>query len=414
MRRLLALVCAFFALALTPAAQAQGRDAALKRSLTSAARSAGSASGVFVLNATDRDVLFRKRERTRRILASNTKLFTTGAALAQIGVQGTIATDVLGDGTRDPTGVFRGDLYLRGGGDPTFGSVSFVKRRYGGDGATVEQLADQLAASGLTEVRGAVVGDESRFDSLRGGPASDFRVSRDVSGILSGLAFNRGLANEFGGAFQTDPPAFAADRLDDALEERGIRVTRSPRAGTTPPGATPLATVSSPPMRRIAQLTNKDSDNFFAEMLVKAVELSKNGRGATAPGARTVARFARELDARPRLVDGSGLSRGNTASPKDIVNFLDELRVRDEFPAFFDSLTIAGVDGTLRKRMRRGPARRRCRGKTGTLIGVSALSGYCQSLGGDTIVFSILINRAGFSAKKIEDRMVQAIARFRG
>jgi D-alanyl-D-alanine carboxypeptidase len=88
--------------------------------------------------------------------------------------------------------------------------------------------------------------------------------------------------------------------------------------------------------------------------------------------------------------------------------------VRDEFPAFFESLTIAGRDGTLRKRMRRGPARGRCRGKTGTLSGVSSLSGYCQSRSGDTIVFSILINRAGFRAKKVEDRMVQAIAAYNG
>jgi D-alanyl-D-alanine carboxypeptidase/D-alanyl-D-alanine-endopeptidase (penicillin-binding protein 4) len=411
MRRLLAVACALAALA-PPAAAAA--DASLNRALSSAMRGAGRSSGAFVLNATDRDVLFQSRAGTQRILASNTKIFTTAAALGQIGTQGTLPTVVLGDGQRDPAGVWQGDLYLKGGGDPTFGSGTFIRRAYG-NGADIGSLADQLEASGVTQVRGRILGDESRFDSLRGVPDSGFAVSRDVGGPLSGLAFNRGLASERGYSFQLNPPAFAAARLDDALEARGISVTRSPAAGPAPPGAVQLAAVESPQMSTLVRLTNKDSDNFFAEMLLKDVAASASGRGTTRAGARVAAAFARRLGARARLVDGSGLSRGNRASPRQVAEILDELRERNEFQAFFDSLPVAGRDGTLRDRMRRGAARTRCRAKTGTLSNVSALSGYCESRSGDTIVFSFLMNAVSpVGARRLQDRMTQELARIDG
>ena len=87
------------------------------------------------------------------------------------------------------------------------------------------------------------------------------------------------------------------------------------------------------------------------------------------------------------------------------------MRTRDEFNDFFASLSVAGRDGTLRPRMRGGPARGRCRGKTGTLSNVSAVSGYCRARSGETYVFSILMNRVSpFGARGVQDRMLQAIA----
>ena len=86
-------------------------------------------------------------------------------------------------------------------------------------------------------------------------------------------------------------------------------------------------------------------------------------------------------------------------------------REQDESDALLDSLSIAGRDGTLADRMRRGPARDRCRGKTGTLSDVSALSGYCEARSGDTYVYSILMNRVSTTgARLLQDRMVQKIA----
>jgi serine-type D-Ala-D-Ala carboxypeptidase/endopeptidase (penicillin-binding protein 4) len=405
MRRVLLTLLALSALAPVEAAQAD-----LKSSLTLQMRQAGRYSGAYVSNLSTGERVFAWRAGKPRILASNTKLFTSAAALARFGTEGTLGTTVLGHGQLDIEGVWQGDLYLRGGGDPTFGSQSFTNRAYG-EGATVEELAALVDEAGVQRVTGRIYGDESLHDSLRGGPDSGFGVSIWV-GPLSALSFNRGLATERGRGWQSSPPAFAAARLDAALERRGIRVRLKPRAGTAPAGSTELASVESPPMQTLVRMMNKPSDNFFAEVLTKDLAMQAKGLGTTTAGARLAAGFARRLGARARLVDGSGLSRGNQASPHRVVRLLGAMSARPEYDAFVDSLPIAGQDGTLKTRMRRSPARWRCRGKTGTLSNVSALSGYCEVLSGDTYAYSILMNGVYPSgARVLQDRMLQAIAR---
>ena len=411
MRRICLLFLAL--LALLPAGAAAQDQARMVKQLTGQMRYAGAYSGAYVVNVSHEKpgVVFRWREHTARILASNAKLFTTTAALARFGREGTLGTEVLGSGQLDAEGVYHGSLYLRGGGDPTFGSRRFTKRSYGG-GATVQDLADLLGEAGIQRVTGRVYGDESAFDSLRGGPDSGYATSIWV-GPLSALSYNRGLFTETGRGFQANPPAFTAARLDDALEASGIPVRLKPRAGLTPPEATVLASVVSPPMERLLRLTNKPSDNFFAEMLLKDLAHLAGGVGTTARGARVATSFARRLGARPRLVDGSGLARGNRASPYSVVRLLSAMYRRDDFDPFVDSLPIAGQDGTLFDRMRRSSARYRCRGKTGTLSNVSALSGYCEAETGDNYAYSILMNGVyPTSARRLQDRMLQAIAKF--
>jgi D-alanyl-D-alanine carboxypeptidase/D-alanyl-D-alanine-endopeptidase (penicillin-binding protein 4) len=388
---------------------AQAAQADLKSSLTRYMRLSGSASGAYVVNLSTGEKIFAWRAGTPRILASNTKLFTSSAALARFGTEGTLGTEVLGDGERDDAGVWRGDLYLHGGGDPTFGSSTYTRKFYGG-GATVQQLAKLIDEAGVERVTGRVYGDESRQDSLRGGPDSGYGVSIWV-GPLSALSYNRGLANEGGSAFQTNPPAFAAARLDDALEARGIAVRRKPSVARAPTGLDVLASVDSPPMDRIIKLMNKPSDNFFAELLAKDIAMQVNGRGTTSAGAALIAGFARRVGSAAQLVDGSGLSRGNRASPYRIVRLLTAMAQRDEYGALLDSLPIAGRDGTLFDRMRTGPARGHCHAKTGTLSDVSALSGYCEARSRDVYGFSILMNRINpTSARRLQDRMAQALA----
>jgi serine-type D-Ala-D-Ala carboxypeptidase/endopeptidase (penicillin-binding protein 4) len=390
MRRALLILLAATSLLPVEAAQAD-----LQSSLTRQMHQAGSYSGAYVTNVTTGERVFAWRAGTPRILASNTKLFTSAAALARFGTEGTLGTEVLGAGALDPDGIWRGDLYLRGGGDPTLGSRALA------------QLAALLEDAGIERVTGRVYGDESRHDSLRGGPDSGYGVSIWV-GPLSALSFNHGRASS---GFQVDPPAFAAARLDAALEARGIRVRLRPRAAITPEASELLASVESPPMETLVRLTNKLSDNYFAEILAKDLAMQANGQGTTSDGARLAAGFARRLGARARLVDGSGLSRGNRASPYRVVRLLAAMFQRDEYDAFVGSLPIAGQDGTLEKRMRSYPARWRCRGKTGTLSNVSALSGYCEALSGETYAYSILMNRVYTpGAQRLQDRMLQAIA----
>jgi serine-type D-Ala-D-Ala carboxypeptidase/endopeptidase (penicillin-binding protein 4) len=114
----------------------------------------------------------------------------------------------------------------------------------------------------------------------------------------------------------------------------------------------------------------------------------------------------------PRLTDGSGLSRADRTTPRQVVRLLERMDGQDTAATWTASLPIAGRTGTLRKRMRRTAAAGRCSAKTGTLIGVSALSGYCTTTGGVRVAFSFLENRVCAScAKNVEDRMVSAIAR---
>ena len=269
-----------------------------------------------------------------------------------------------GDWSQD--GTWRGDLYLVGGGDPTFGSGRFARRSYGG-GASVETLAGRLERAGILRVTGRVYGDESRFDSLRGGPDSRYAISPYV-GPLSGLSYNRGLCHRERPRLPAQPAGVrgrTARRSARAPRDPGQGAPRGPAARRNLRCGWPPS--SSPTMARLATLTNKPSDNFFAEMLVKALSAQAGGRGTTAR--RDAAGGAlRQPDRRPPLAASptARASRAATARrPTASARLLLAMRERDEFPEFFASLSIAGRDGTLRPRMRRGPARGRCRGKTG-------------------------------------------------
>ena len=188
-----------------------------------------------------------------------------------------------------------------------------------------------------------------------------------------------------------------------------------PRSERRPPEGEILASVDSPPMERLIELTNKPSDNFFAEMLLKDLALQANGRGTTRGGARLAAGYARGAWARAcgwstardsRAATGPRRARWSTCWPR-----WSEHDTEEYGGEYRDSLSIAGRDGTLATRMRRGPARSHCVGKTGTLSNVSALSGYCELRSGEQVAFSILMNNVyPGGARSIQDAMVQAIA----
>jgi D-alanyl-D-alanine carboxypeptidase/D-alanyl-D-alanine-endopeptidase (penicillin-binding protein 4) len=398
-------------LAALPAAPAAGQSqrAALKSALIREMRGASASSGAFVADADTGAAVFGWKSGTSRILASNTKMFTAAAALASQGPGAVLETQVLGLGAIEPAiGTFRGDLYLRGAGDPSLGSEAYNRRRYAG-GASVEALAQELYDRGLRRVEGGIVGDESLFDSLRGTAYSGFGGSGDIGGPLTALAYNHGRTAQ--GRFQTNPPLYAAARFADALRRVGVRVTEPAAAGEAPDTALELADVESSPMARLVQITGVRSENWFAEMLTKGL----TGEGTTRAGVAEARRHARSLGARVALADGSGLSRSNRAAPREVVDFLVAQHDRPDFDAFFAALPTAGVSGTLADRLRSGAARGRCRAKTGTIRSVTTLSGYCATLGGRMLAFSILMNDTSIAPGRArQDRMVQAIARFRG
>lgn len=386
----------------------------LVRSLNAGMRAAGSESGAYVVDLTTGQTLYSSRAGVGRLPASVEKLYTTTTALLRFGPNATLTTSILGLGS-ETGATFTGTLYLRGGGDPTFGSASFDQANYG-TGATMQQLvADLTEQTGVHVFAGNIVADESFLDSERGTPATGGQPSIYVEGELSGLAYDRGWADPYGDVYYKHPALEAGLQLLAALRAAGVTVNQSTpvSAGVTPPGATSLATVSSPPMSTLVALTNTPSDNFFAEMLVKDIGARFGGAGTTAAGAAVVsAQVAGSFGIHPRLDDGSGLSRYDLTSPLQVVTLLRQMAGD---PQFTSSLAVAGETGTLQDEMQGTYAQGRCRGKTGTLSDVSNVAGYCRARDGHTLAFALLMNGIDPDyAHPIQERMQVALARYDG
>jgi D-alanyl-D-alanine carboxypeptidase/D-alanyl-D-alanine-endopeptidase (penicillin-binding protein 4) len=364
-------------------------------------RSAGGSSGAWIAEAEGKQ-LFSLRPEVRRTPASVQKLLTTSTALARFGERDRIRTVVLADGVLGEDGTLEGDLYLQGLGDPSF------------EGSDLARLAAQVRDAGVERVSGRVYGDESYFDNRRGLPAGGFRLSVHV-GPLSALSFNGGRLSPYGSGFQGDPPRFVAERLRAALAARGVEIPRSARRGKAPRTSVPLATVQSPTIRALVRHTNQVSDNYYAEMLLKGLGARFSGNGSTLAGATVVKRVQGGFGVTGSVLDGSGLSRADALSPHAVGRLLTEAQNEPWFDSFYRSLPLAGRSGTLRKRMRGTPAQGRCRAKTGTLIGVSALAGYCRSQTGGRIAFALLMNSVNvLRARVAQDRIAAALAGFRG
>jgi D-alanyl-D-alanine carboxypeptidase/D-alanyl-D-alanine-endopeptidase (penicillin-binding protein 4) len=396
------IVClaALLAAVLAPTADAAGRAATI-RLLDRQMNRAGTGSGAFVMDLDSGATLYSRSAEVPRIPASVNKLYTTSTALVRYGAETQLNTDVLADAQPDEDGVLKGNLYLRGGGDPEFAQ------------AQARGLARVLAESGLKRVTRRVIGDESRFDALRGGPDSNYRTSFWV-GPLSGLPFNHGLLLDSKSHFQKNPPYYAARAFERELVRAGVKVRWHARAGVAPAGAAPIGEWASSRMSVIIRHTNRPSDNYMAETLLKDLGADFGSGGTTAAGAAVARSEAAKYGAYPTMVDGSGLSRQNRTTPHDVVRLLAGLDGTDFADPMRISLSVAGKSGTLSDRMRHSSAKGRCRAKTGTLSGVSNLAGYCTSRSGARLAFAFLMSGVSvYTAHPIQDRMAAVLARYR-
>ncbi|HWI72072.1 MAG TPA: D-alanyl-D-alanine carboxypeptidase/D-alanyl-D-alanine-endopeptidase [Baekduia sp.] len=411
MRRRSAVLSALVALLLcalvSPAASLAVDRAGLHSTLNTLHNRLGGAAGAYVVDLSDGSVLYAHRDSLALAPASNEKLFVTATALLKFGASGTLTTSLAAaPGTEiDADGVLRGDLYLVGGGDPTLGDSG------------LSALADQLVDAGVTRIAGGVIGDESLFDTLRGGPDSAYRPDGDLGGWLTALSWRHGRAGAKG------PARAAAAKLAAILKARKVKYARKPRAGKlsavsgggVAADAEPLATLASPTIGSLIGMTNIPSENYYAEMLAKALGARYGAGGTTSAGLAVARTQLSAFGIHPKLVDGSGLSRADRTTARQVVRLLERMDGQDTAATWRASLPIAGQSGTLKTRMRGTAAAGRCSAKTGTLIGVSALSGYCTTTGGVKVAFSFIENQVcNYCAKKVEDRMVSAIARLEG
>jgi serine-type D-Ala-D-Ala carboxypeptidase/endopeptidase (penicillin-binding protein 4) len=372
----------------------------------------GTASGLLVADAESGKVLCASAAKRPRSLASNMKLFTTATVLSRLGPETRIPTKVFADGTVDANGVLHGSLYLKGGGDPALGTPAFYDSYLAGLGTNVFALTPQVEAAGIERITGRLYADDTIFDRRRGVADSGYATSSYI-GPLSGLAFNSGFSGSTSASgFSSDPAKLAASKLARSLRGSGVGVPPQVALAATPPDADRVALIRSPTLDRIVDTTDVYSDNFFAEMLIKLLGARLGDGGTTAAGAAVVEAFARAHDSGVHAVDGSGLTRSNRASPRQVVNLLLAMREDPAGEDFIQDLALAGQEGTVDSRMHGTAAYGRCRTKTGTITGVSNLSGYCFNRSGRVMVFSILMNgvRNLGLAHLDQDRIAGAVA----
>jgi serine-type D-Ala-D-Ala carboxypeptidase/endopeptidase (penicillin-binding protein 4) len=336
--------------------------------------------------------------------ASNEKLTVAVTALDRLGPGFRIPTEVRAEGTYTPDGVWHGRLVLKGYGDPAL---------YKSD---LRRLAQRVRDEGILRVTGAIVADETYFDKARVGPGWKPSYYKDESPPLSALVVNRARID---GHISSDPARAAGVLFKQALKAAGVAVAGRVKKAAADPGAPILAQVTSRQLRALVQRMNRVSDNFFAEMLLKLIGAQVRGNGTTAAGAAVVRSTLRNHGVPlrgVRIADGSGLSDYDRLTAKAVTYLLIwGVSDADFDRSFVRSLPVAGVNGTLKDRMRSGAAYRHVLAKTGTTNRASALSGYATSASAEPrYVFAILQNGNPIPywyARAAQDRFAQVLAR---
>ena len=424
--------------------------------------------GVCIQSLKDKSILYERNADHVFLPASNNKLLTSAAALGILGSDFTYSTRLAYTGTLDSDGTLNGDLYLRGSGDPILsladldtlvqqaarsglkrvkGSLRYddiaFDRQWLGEGWEWDDEAGYDAAqiSALNVNHNVVlvtlapagkIGEHPTVhvqpaesyvtivNTATTGPAKskptfivDRKEGRNTLLIFGSIPLDAPAGKPFSVSVSIEDPArFTATLCMDSLAKAGIHLDSTRLSDTpVPPVATLLAEHRSPPLSELIKRMNKPSDNLMAECLLKTVGAARKGQGTGGSGG-TAAQAARAwfgtvgLDlTRLRQSDGSGLSRHNYVSPRNLVHLLAYCQTRPDFATFYDSLPIAGVDGTLRNRMKTTSAANNCRAKTGTLSHVTALSGYVTTRDGELLAFSLLMNNNLISAAS--DRIAQ-------
>lgn len=371
---------------------------------------AGPDSGTLVYDLDTGLGLYAVRDRIGRPPASVEKLYTTVALMRLLGPDARLHTEILGTG-HQAGATWHGNLYLRGGGDPTFGDAAFNQVWYHGLGSNATELAQALLRRGIHRVTGRVYADESLFDRRRGGLLTDYAMDTpDYEGQMSALVYDHGSATN-----KLSPAQFAVKEVVLTMRGAGIQARWSKPTARTPKDARLLARVSSPPLQTMTRMMDVPSDDLFADLFAKQLGvLFGGGHGTLAAGARVISRtIAADYGIHPTILDGSGLSRDDRSSPIQIVALLAGVWHTPAGRQLSWSLPTVGEQGTVQGIGVKTPAQRRCIAKTGTLNDVTNLAGYCHSLGGDTLAFAFMIDGPpNWTATVLESKMVGDVASY--
>lgn len=375
---------------------------------------ANTVSGVFIYNPLMQDTIFANNESLPMIPASVTKLFTTSTSLAVMGGDHKLSTKLYSDDIDFKDGELDGNLYIKG-----FGNSVFTD-------SDLEYLVTELVKKGIKIISGSVIGDDSYFDDIytredwidgeranvKLPPISALVVDRNRTTIRKKIRKRYRYITEN----TNDPPVFAANKLSEKLKSAGIEIKGKTTKGSTPAKVYLLAE-KSVQLKDLISLINKHSDNFLAECLFKTLGAEASGvQGNSFFSQQAILKFIKDnniYSTGTEIVDGSGISRFDQATPLAINGVLEKMYFDlVHFDDFFNSLSIAGVDGTLRGRMMGSGAENNFRGKTGSLNGVSGLAGYLTTPDGEDLIVTIIFefNKGGWGYyRDVQDQIVEIL-----
>ncbi len=382
--------------------------------------------GAMIQSLDHGDVVFSINPDQLLVPASNAKLLTVAAAAERLGWAYTFETVVRATTAIAPDGTIRGDLVVRGGGDPTPGDRPNLS-------PALTTIADALWRQGVRRIEGRIIGDDDGFaeEPYGAGWAWD-DLPFSYSAPISALNYNENVhaasttaAGELRFTSVENPTIAFAKALRAALVARGVTVVgEAADIDLAPPGPLPaglpmLASYRSAPLSEIARRLLKSSQNLYAEVFLRAIG-REDGRPESSTAGLDIVRETLAgwgIDAGTvAQADGSGLSRYNLVTPATLTKVLEHMYRRVSLrDAWLAALPIAGVDGTLEKRMKGTAAEARVFAKTGSLSSVRALSGYVQAKSGEWFVFSILANNfaaptTAADVDRVIDQVVERVA----
>lgn len=337
------------------------------------------------------------------IPASTQKIPVAATALEQLGEDFRYTTRVAA--TAAPTGgAINGDLYLIGGGDPLLSSDWYPQsnlERYAVTTPTsLDRLADDVVAAGVSSISGNVVGDGSRYDDEFYAPGWGVGVAGLEGGPYDALLVNdaRVLGDDLRAS---DPNEGGAREFARLLEERGVTIAGGATAGTAPDNAVEIASIDSAPMSDVVGEMLGNSDNNTAELVVKELGFDQAGAGTREAGLGVVREQLVDWgvdDSVIVLADGSGLSLDNRLTCDALITVLQRTGFDSPVGA---GLPVAGQSGTLIDAFVDDAVAGRLRGKTGTLNNppfnvdppaVKALAGYLPVEGGGAVEYVLVLN----------------------
>ncbi len=425
---------------------------------------------LLAINPLSGDTLYKKNIYRPMIPASNIKLFTTAVALKLMGPEYLISTKLLTDDPDLNDGSIDGNLYLKGFGNPLFsskdldslvsyldslkikkisgniiGDDTFFDNIYSRDDWIIQENANvplppvsalvlnknkfvlklnshrkvgkKLKYSVIPDYPFVKVNMRARVTKFRTRPRITYHTEQSGFKIKVTGGLRKSRRKKYYAIFPDNPPLFAALALNEKILKKNIKVGGKPLTGSTKEFADEIASIDLP-LKNLIAITNKNSDNFLAECLFKIIGANFSGdQGNSFYATQAVMSFIKENNIYSEgssIVDGSGISRFNKITVAAIVDLLKSMYESKElFPDFLSSLAVAGTDGTLKERFRGSIVKNNFHGKTGTLNGVSAISGYLKTAKGNDVIISIIIefNRKGANYyRHIQDKIIETLA----